>query len=89
MPKITQLNPALLRNILRKERRVETAFEGIRYWDLLRWKIADQVLKGDFYGTPFPVSIKPIRQKGTTVDPNKRWYVTSKSFRAASDYVWP
>lgn len=89
MPKITQLNTALLRNIVRKERRVETAFEGIRYWDLLRWKIADQVLKGDFYGTPFPVSIKPIRQKGTIVDPYKRWYVTSKSFRAATDYQWP
>jgi len=89
MPKITQLNTALLRNIVRKERRVETAFEGIRYWDLLRWKIADQVLKGDFYGTPFPVSIKPIRQKSTIVDPYKRWYVTSKSFRAATDYQWP
>lgn len=89
MPKITQINPALLRTILRKERRVETAFEGIRYWDLLRWKIADQVLKGDFYGTPFPVTVKPVRQKGTTVDPYKRWYVTSKSFRAASDYLWP
>lgn len=89
MPKITQTNMALLREIVRKERRLETAFEGIRYWDLLRWKIADKVLKGDFYGTPFPVTIKPVRMKGTTVDPYKRWFVTSKSFRAASDYLWP
>lgn len=89
MPKITQTNVALLREIVRKERRLETAFEGIRYWDLLRWKNADKVLKGDFYGTPFPVTQKPVRMKGTTADPYKRWYVTSKSFRAASDYQWP
>ncbi len=89
MPKITQMNVALLREIVRKERRLETAFEGIRYWDLLRWKIADKVLKGDFYGTPFPFTVKPVRMKGTTVDPYKRWFVTSKSFRAASDYQWP
>ncbi len=42
MPPITQTKTALLREIIRKERRIETAFEGIRYWDLLRWKIADK-----------------------------------------------
>lgn len=88
MPPITETAPTSLREILRKERRNETAFEGIRYWDLLRWKIADKVLKGDFYGAPFPNTIKPVRTKGTTADPFKRWYVTSKSFRA-QDYQWP
>lgn len=88
MPRITEINPVLLREILRKERRIETAFEGIRYWDLLRWKIADKVLKADFYGAPFPNTIKPIRKKGTTTDLYSRWYVTSKSFRA-QDYEWP
>lgn len=88
MPRITETSPALLREILRKERRVETAFEGIRYWDLLRWKIADKVLKADFYGAPFPGTIKPIRKKGTVTDPHSRWFVTTKSFRA-QDYVWP
>ena len=89
MPSVTQTDPMLLRDILRKERRNETAFEGIRYWDLLRWKIADKVLKADFYGAPFPHTIKPLKKKGTTVDPFSRWYVTSKNFRAASDYQWP
>ncbi len=88
MPAITQTNPALLREILRKERRVETAFEGIRYWDLMRWRIAEQVLKADFYGAPFPNTVKPLKKKGTTIDPYSRWYVTSKNFRAM-DYVWP
>ncbi|PYF71508.1 RagB/SusD family nutrient uptake outer membrane protein [Pedobacter nutrimenti] len=35
---------ALTREIIRNERRVELAFEGLRYNDLIRWKIADQVL---------------------------------------------
>jgi len=88
MPPVTQTNLALLREILRKERRLETAFEGIRYWDLLRWKIADKVLKGDFYGAPFPGSKKAIRQKGNGTDPFSRWYVTTRNFRL-QDYQWP
>lgn len=88
MPPVIETTPILLREIVRKERRNETAFEGIRYWDLLRWKIADKVLKADFYGAPFPGTVKPIRRKGTTVDPFARWFVTSKAFRA-QDYQWP
>lgn len=88
MPKITQTNPALLRPILRNERRVEFALEGTRLWDLLRWHIADQVLKGDFYGEAFPGIKTAIKKKGSTVDPYSRWYVTTKAFRA-QDYIWP
>lgn len=35
---------ALTREIIRNERRVELAFEGLRYNDLIRWKIADKVI---------------------------------------------
>lgn len=35
---------ALTRDIIRRERRVELAFEGLRYNDLIRWGIADQVI---------------------------------------------
>ncbi len=31
-----------MRNIIRKERLIELAFEGQRFWDIRRWKIADQ-----------------------------------------------
>lgn len=88
MPPITETDPILLRPILREERRIETAFEGLRYWDLLRWRIADQVLKADFYGAPFPNAVKPLRKKGTTTDPYKRWFVTTRNFRM-QDYTWP
>lgn len=91
MPRITQTNAALLRPVLRNERRVELALEGTRLWDLLRWKIADQVLKGDFYGHPYPVSKRAIRKKtaATPTDPFRRWFVTTKSFRKGIDEYWP
>jgi hypothetical protein len=40
----------VLREKLRHERRVETAFEGLRYFDIIRWRIADKVKKGKVYG---------------------------------------
>jgi hypothetical protein len=91
MPKITETDPVLLRPILRNERRVELALEGIRLWDLLRWKIADQVLKGDFYGHPFPGVKAAIRKKNAAApaDPYFRWYVTTKNFRKGVDEYWP
>ncbi len=88
LPAITQTDPVLLRPILRKERRVELAFEGLRYWDLLRWGIADQVLTGDFWGAPFPDS-KTYADKSKKLDPDFRWWVTSKNFRKGQDEVWP
>ncbi len=88
MPPVIQTDPTLLREMVRKERRVETAFEGIRYWDLLRWRIADRVLRADFYGAPFPNTKKAIRRKGTTTDPFSRWFVTTRNFRP-QDYQWP
>ncbi len=87
LPAITETNPALLRPILRNERRIELAFEGIRLWDIFRWKIGEQVLVGDFWGASFPNSTL-LPKTSKKQDPQKRWFVTSKSFRA-SDYVWP
>lgn len=88
MPRVTETNPTALRVILRRERRNELALEGIRYWDLLRWKTIGQVLNGDFYGAPFP-GFANLRKKGTAVDPYSRWYVTSKAFRVGQDELWP
>lgn len=39
-PEITITDQASLRSIVRKERRVELAFEGLRWFDIKRWKIA-------------------------------------------------
>ncbi|WP_460541548.1 RagB/SusD family nutrient uptake outer membrane protein [Echinicola sediminis] len=39
-----------LRSILRMERRMEFAFEGLRYMDLIRWRIAEVALNKPDYG---------------------------------------
>lgn len=39
-----------VRQAVRKERRVELAFEGFRYFDVLRWGIASEVLNHTFTG---------------------------------------
>jgi starch-binding outer membrane protein, SusD/RagB family len=44
LPLLSGLDKANLRTKIRHERRIEFAFEGQRYFDLKRWKIAKQVL---------------------------------------------
>lgn len=88
MPPVTETSLATLREILRKERRNELAFEGIRLWDLHRWNIAGEVLSGDFYGAAFPGAVN-LRKKNAETDPYHRWYVTSKAFRVGTDERWP
>ena len=50
MPEIEMASQSVLREKLRHERRVETAFEGLRYFDIIRWRIADKVKQGKVYG---------------------------------------
>ena len=47
-PAITTTDPGELREVVRNERRYELGFEGLRYFDLKRWGIAEEVLNG-FY----------------------------------------
>ena len=44
---------AISRDLVRKERKVELAFEGNRYWDLRRWRIAKNELSHAFNGLLF------------------------------------
>ena len=39
-----------MREVIRKERRVELSFENVRYFDTRRWKIAEQTDNGPIYG---------------------------------------
>ncbi|WP_199182125.1 RagB/SusD family nutrient uptake outer membrane protein [Siphonobacter sp. BAB-5405] len=50
MPDVTVTSPADFRAAVRRERRVELAFENHRYWDLLRWKQAATVLNSPVKG---------------------------------------
>lgn len=50
MPNVTETDQVGLRKRIRNERRVEFAFEGLRWFDIKRWKIGTQVLNGPVYG---------------------------------------
>lgn len=49
-PAVTATSQAKLRSILRVERRSEFGWENRRYYDLIRWEIADKALTRPIYG---------------------------------------
>jgi len=51
-PAITETNQAQLRKIFRMERRVELAWEGRRWFDLIRWRLAEVSLTKPVYALP-------------------------------------
>lgn len=57
-PAVTTGDQAALRKILRNERHIEFAFEGVRYMDLIRWKIAEKVLNKPNYGMLDPAELR-------------------------------
>lgn len=65
-----------LRELYRRERRVELAFEGSRLFDIRRWKIADQVMNGVAEGATNPTT-------GQTV------IAETRTFNSNRDYLWP
>ena len=61
----------LVRQAVRKERRVELAFEGLRYFDVLRWGIAAQELNHTFTGVKLSddPSARNYRGSGSSASP--------------------
>lgn len=50
LPQVTASSTDEFREVLKHERQVELAFEDHRYWDLLRWKDAEDVLNRPVQG---------------------------------------
>lgn len=80
-----------MRTELRRERRIELAVEGFRYWDLIRWKTAEVELVKPILGNYF---FKSEFGTATTVKltPDNFILVQDASFRKfdpAKDYLWP
>ena len=51
-PAVTTTNISELRKIIRYERKVEFSYEGLRLYDLKRWRIAEIALNIPVYGRP-------------------------------------
>ncbi|MFC4870793.1 RagB/SusD family nutrient uptake outer membrane protein [Negadavirga shengliensis] len=90
-----------MRNIIRKERRHELGMEGFRYFDIRRWRIAEEVMPGPVrgrvnrYGAGGWLSEPPI------IDPigtpsydhidnaSEMVVVENRAFNPNRDYLWP
>mgnify|MGYP003827278617 FL=1 len=46
LPEITSMDQNTVRDAIRKERKVELGYELHRFFDLVRWGIADDLLTG-------------------------------------------
>ncbi|WP_025762328.1 RagB/SusD family nutrient uptake outer membrane protein [Dyadobacter tibetensis] len=57
-PALTLADAPSLRKLVRMERRMEFANEGIRYMDLIRWKLAEKTLNKPNYGLLDPAELK-------------------------------
>jgi len=68
-----------LRTIIRRERRCELAFEGLRIFDIRRWKTASTLLNGWVHGA----------QYGDPSVDNGFVRVASRIFDPTRDYLWP
>jgi len=67
LPSITTTDQAQLRDIIRHERRVELGFEMHRFFDVVRWGIASQVIPGFVVGKN---EVFPIPQTELDLNPN-------------------
>ncbi len=70
-----------MRDIIQRERMIELAFEGSRYWDILRWKKANDLMNQ-------PITGWSINQ-GTTTEYYRVRTIFSQNFIAPRDYLAP
>ena len=63
-PAVTALGQDEMRRIVRLERRMELAYEGLRYMDLLRWKLAEKAFNQPNYGLLDNTGLKKLCDDG-------------------------
>ena len=67
-----------MQTIIRRERRVELAMEGLRIFDIRRWKTAENVLNGYPHGAQF----------GEASIDNGYIRLEKRTFNPERDYLW-
>jgi len=75
----SSLNQLALQEIIRNERRTEFGMEGLRIFDIRRWKIAEDVLNGYAHGAKF----------GSSSVDNGYLRVNLRTFDPDKHYLWP
>ena len=73
------LSQSALQEVIRNERRTEFGMEGLRIFDIRRWKIAEDVLNGYAHGARF----------GSSSVDNGYLRVNLRTFDPDKHYLWP
>lgn len=74
------LSRAGMRDIIRRERMIELCFEGVRYWDIRRWKLSEK-----YWNT----TIRGLNARGTRTDDFYQVVELYKTTFTKKDYFWP
>jgi hypothetical protein len=87
MPGVTETDPANLMETLKRERRVELAWEGLRYWDLTRWgEAAENLGNKPMYG--IKITDDPGNYNRFPVGPDGHYFVLNLQYKS-TDIPWP
>lgn len=85
-----------MRDELRRERIVELGFEGLAYWDLIRWKTAEiemaKTLRGSYFFAEYLTDPGEKWGANTALDANRFIVLQDASLRKFDpnkDYLWP
>ena len=84
-PKVQASAPDLLK-IIRNERRVELAMEGLRWYDITRWRIAEDVMNGPVFGARLG-QVNPETGE-VTYQTTDHIYIETRSFDPAKNYLF-
>ncbi|HMR18468.1 MAG TPA: RagB/SusD family nutrient uptake outer membrane protein, partial [Sphingobacterium sp.] len=78
-----------MRQFIRRERRIELAFEGVRYFDIRRWGIVNTVMNGSVLGAYNPNTSAHDPVETRSYDPNRDnlWPIPSREMRANPNMV--
>lgn len=74
------LSQTELREIVRNERKTELAMEGLRYFDIRRWKLSESIIPGRVYGITYMKNGVPTLIEVPAFE---------KVFNKNRDYLWP
>ena len=84
---------SLTKDLVRRERRVELAFEGLRYFDIMRWDLGAQVLSGPLYGSRLGTidanGKVTWKGDGKLVNIDNYMMVETRVFNPARKYLFP
>jgi starch-binding outer membrane protein, SusD/RagB family len=96
-PKLTNAfvttNNLNMRDEIRRERTIELALEGLRYDDLIRWKLAEILLPKDLLGAKF-IAAEWVGTNGNSLNLNANQVLvtepaSTRTFRIDRDYLYP